>query len=181
MRLCALAIVVLIACSPQSMSPRTTPPVEPSRQVATPTPLTFTVPPEAVATDGGCGQTTVHSGPVSGSLATATGNNVPPTPYAIARPPIAAAFLFGHPLHGPGSDLSNANKILWVVGTARTGPLLVDGRPLGKSGPTVGFSFPANSGPGEIYPSGVDVPESGCWQFTLQWAGQTAEIELAYR
>jgi len=45
----------------------------------------------------------------------------------------------------------------------------------------VHHSFPANSGPGEIYPSVVDVPEAGCWAFTLRFAGLTAEVELAYR
>ena len=59
--------------------------------------------------------------------------------------------------------------------------LAIDGVPLGKTGPVVHYSFPANSSPGEIYPSGVDVPEAGCWAFTLRFAGQTAQIELAYR
>lgn len=45
----------------------------------------------------------------------------------------------------------------------------------------VHYSFPADSAPGEIYPSVVDVPEAGCWDFTLRFSGQTARIELAYR
>ena len=81
----------------------------------------------------------------------------------------------------PSAGIGYSNKILWVVGVQRTGDLEIDGVPLGKTGPVVHYSFPANSSPGEIYPSGVDVPEAGCWAFTLRFAGQTAQIELAYR
>ena len=81
----------------------------------------------------------------------------------------------------PSAGIGYSNKILWVVGVQRTGDLAIDGVPLGKTGPVVHYSFPANSSPGEIYPSGVDVPEAGCWAFTLRFAGQTAQIELAYR
>lgn len=129
---------------------------------------------------GGCGQTTVLEGGVPKPLVSSTGNNVPPTPYAVAHPATAAAFLFGYPLHvvSPGTS---SNKILWVVGTQRTSDLVIDGHPLSASAPTVHYTQPANSGPGEIYPSGVEVPIPGCWQFTLRWSGQVAEIELEYR
>jgi hypothetical protein len=39
----------------------------------------------------------------------------------------------------------------------------------------------ANSGPGEIYPSIVDVPQAGCWHFDLSWSGHKASVELLYR
>ena len=38
----------------------------------------------------------------------------------------------------------------------------------------------ADSSPGEIYPSIVDVPSPGCWHFTLSWAGHHDEIDLLY-
>jgi hypothetical protein len=38
-----------------------------------------------------------------------------------------------------------------------------------------------NSGPGEIYPSIIDVPEAGCWHFALAWNGHRSVVALAYR
>jgi hypothetical protein len=81
----------------------------------------------------------------------------------------------------PSSGITYSNKILWVVGTTRTGDLVIDGHPLGALTPTVHVTLTPNSFPGEIYPSGIDVPAPGCWQFTLRWADQVAEIELEYR
>jgi hypothetical protein len=185
MRRClALAAALVVGCAAPPVafpSPSRTPAETRTEPSATAAPLTFDVPKDAARTEGGCGETVVYRGTVSRALATATGDNVPPTPYAIARPPIAAGFIFGHPLHVAAPGELSTNKVLWVVGTARTGPLLVEGRPLGKSSPTIAYSFPPNAGPGEIYPSGVDVPEPGCWEFTLRWAGQVALLELLYR
>lgn len=122
------------------------------------------------------------TGGVPDTLMKSTGDNAPSgVPYAVARPATAAGFIFGYPLHVPSAGIGYSNKILWVVGVQRTGDLVIDGVPLGKSAPAVHYSFPANSSPGEIYPSGVDVPEPGCWTFTLRFAGQTAQIDLAYR
>jgi len=42
-------------------------------------------------------------------------------------------------------------------------------------------SQPANSGPGEIYPSIVDVPQPGCWRFDLSWSGHRATVYLEYQ
>ena len=67
-----------------------------------------------------------------------------------------------------------------VVGTARTGNLDIDAHPLGVTAPTVHESLTPNSFPGKIYPDGLDVPQPGCWVFTLSWAGQRAELELQY-
>jgi hypothetical protein len=143
-------------------------------------PRTFAPTADAKIVPGGCGQTSVFEGGVPQALVEATGSNAPNVPYALAHPGIAAGFLFGYPLRvvPPGT---NSNKILWVVGTTRTGDLTIDGHPLGASTPTVRYTQPPNSGPGEIYPSGVEVPVAGCWQFTLRWSGQVAEIELDYR
>jgi hypothetical protein len=142
------------------------------------TPRVFVPMADAGTLSAGCGKTSVLKGGMPQSLIDATGNNAPGTPYAIAHPQTAAAFLFGYPLtSGPSAQ----NKILWVVGTMRIGNLVIDGHPLGAQAPTVHASLTPNSNPGEIYPSGIDVPTPGCWQFTLRWADQVAEIELEYR
>ena len=73
------------------------------------------------------------------------------------------------------------NKILWVVSKPRNGwPLDVTGHPAGAAAPVVRDSFPDNAGPGEIYPSGINVPTSGCWDFDLRWAGNHAAIALEF-
>lgn len=175
-------LLFVLAVLAQSCTPAASPPATVSPTAKTETPAaaaTLFIPTgAAVPTEGGCGSTTVFTGGIPDTLAKWAGDNAPSgVPYAVAHPATAAGFLFGHPLHTP----SSANKILWVVGVVRTGPLVIDGVPLGRTGPAVHYSFPANSGPGEIYPSGVDVPEAGCWAFTLRFGTQSAEIELAYR
>jgi hypothetical protein len=98
----------------------------------------------------------------------------------MAVPDSAAGFLFARPLRS-GHPENPANKILWVVRTPRRGSALqLAGRPLGAAGPTVQQSQPADSSPGEIYPSIVDVPTPGCWRFTLRWATGRAEVDLDY-
>ena len=102
-------------------------------------------------------------------------------PYVMGdRGDIVAILWADHnPLHAP--PLAKANKILWVVRTPRQGSqLVVDGHPLGGTEPQVHLTQPANSGPGEIYPSIVDVPSAGCWQFDLQWAHSHVQVELNY-
>jgi hypothetical protein len=180
--LVALAFVAQ-ACAPAPSLPATaTPTAAPASAVESPTATLFMPTGAAKLTEGGCGSTAVLTGGIPDTLARSAGDNAPNgVPYAVAHPATAAGFIFGYPLHTPSAGIGYGNKILWVVGVRRTGDLVIDGVPLGKTAPPVHYSFPANSGPGEIYPSGVDVPEPGCWAFTLRFAGQTALIELAYR
>jgi hypothetical protein len=127
-----------------------------------------------------CGSTTVVAGSIPQWLDDAGGHNNPSSlPYVIAHPALAAAFLFVQPLRA-GHPENPANKVLWVVRTPRTGPLTIDGHPLAAAAPTMHEVLPANSGPGEIYPSYVDVPTAGCWHFDLQWAHSHAQVELNY-
>jgi hypothetical protein len=73
------------------------------------------------------------------------------------------------------------NKILWVVAVPRDGrPLRLTGHPLGARTPAVSITQPANSAPGEIYPSIVNVPTPGCWHFTLSWNRQSDTVDLRY-
>jgi len=178
--LVALALVVPACTSSTSLPATTSPTTKPEGVAGTATVFTPTA--AAKQTEGGCGRTTVFMGGIPDTLTRSTGDNAPSgLPYAVTHPATAAGFIFGYPLHAPSAGVGYANKILWVVGAPRTGDLVIDGVPLGKSGPMVHYSFPASSGPGEIYPSVVDVPEAGCWAFTLRFAGRTAEVELAYR
>jgi hypothetical protein len=93
---------------------------------------------------------------------------------------MAAGFLFGNPLRA-GKPTNPANKILWVVASPRDGsPLRVTGHPLGATAPVVSATFPANSAPGEIYPSIINVPAPGCWHFNLSWNGHSDAVDLRY-
>jgi hypothetical protein len=146
----------------------------------TSSPHVATSPPRAQLASGGCGSTQARVGAVPAWLDAAAGHNLPQLPYVIAVPDSAAGFLFARPLRA-GRPENPANKILWVVRTPREGsPLEVDGHPLGTDGPIVHQSQPADSFPGEIYPSIIDAPTSGCWHFTLQWATGRAEVDLNY-
>ena len=137
--------------------------------------------PGASPSPGGCGGTALYQGAIPAWLDEAGGHNNPRgLPYAVAAPPDAAAFLFAHPLRA-GHPSNPANKILWVVRGDRHGQdLVLDAHPLGASSPSMHLSLPSNSGPGNIYPSIVDVPSAGCWHFSLQWATGHAGIDLGY-
>jgi hypothetical protein len=124
----------------------------------------------------------VYEGGIPSWLDDAGGHNNPAIlPYVLAVPAKSAAgFLFGHLLRA-GHPQNPSNKILWVVGYPREGESLsITGHPLEATTPTVSGTWPANSGPGEIYPSGVDVPRAGCWHFDLAWSGHQASVDLIY-
>ncbi|HEX9096386.1 MAG TPA: hypothetical protein VF990_09820 [Candidatus Dormibacteraeota bacterium] len=160
--------LMLVACSGQAARQH-----RPAAMEKTPTA-------NAVAEAGSCGSTMVVQGSIPQWLDDAGGHNNPSgVPYVIAHPELAAGFLFAQPLRAGHPD-DPANKILWVVRTPRSGLLTIDGHPLGAATPTVHEILPANSGPGEIYPSYVDAPTAGCWQFDLQWANSHAQVELTY-
>lgn len=135
----------------------------------------------AVLAAGGCSTTQVYRGGEPDWLNVAGEHNNPTgLPYFITDPAIAAGFLFAYPLRAGNVSEPN-NKILWVVGVPRGGnPLRVQGHPLNASTPTIDQTFPANSSPGEIYPSIVDVPTAGCWHFELSWGKNKASVDLVY-
>jgi len=130
--------------------------------------------PAAENVSGGCGQTPIRQGAIPDW---ASVNAPKELPYVVATPDIAMGYLFSSLTAGPTD-----NKILWYVRLPRNGqPLTAEGHPLGASGPLVRFSQPANSGPGEIYPSGPSVPAAGCWHFTLTWDGNSAQVDLFFK
>ena len=161
--LTAAAAILLAGCSSTTGAPAGSPPSHPSVLAV------------------GCTEYPVLSGTQPQWLEDAgAGNNPAGLPYVISKPAIAAGFLFGFPLRA-GHPVEPSNKILWVVRKPRDGyPLIVTGHPADASAPIVNDTFPDNAGPGEIYPSGIDVPSAGCWDFTLRWAGNTSRVDLDY-
>jgi hypothetical protein len=124
----------------------------------------------------------VYNGGAPAWLVAAAGGANAPTwvPYVMAHPALAGGFLFGHPLRAGHPD-NPANKIMWAVRTPRqAAPLVLDAHPLGAPSPHVHYNQEANSSPGEIYPSIIDVPSPGCWVFSLSWATGSATVELDY-
>ncbi len=104
----------------------------------------------------------------------------PPWPHALSTHGDVAAIVFGYPLRA-GNPSGRQNKVLWIMRLSRRGlPLQITARPLHSSHPVVKETEPADSSPGEIYPSYVNVPKAGCWRINLRWAGHTDEIALRY-
>jgi hypothetical protein len=102
-------------------------------------------------------------------------------PYVVSTNSSVVAVLFGHPLRA-GSPTNRGNKILWIVRYPRQGrPLHIRAVPLTGSAHAVSTLTPADSSPGEIYPSLDNVPAAGCWIFTLRWNGNADAIALRYR
>jgi len=101
-------------------------------------------------------------------------------PYAIASGDRIAGFYFVHPLRA--GHPRQRNKVLWVVGDPRDGnPLLITARQMRGGGRTVRFRQPADSGPGEIYPTILELPSAGCWRFAMRWGSYGATIDLRVR
>ena len=168
-----IAWLAVAACSSSSVAANPTPSPSPSSN-RSPTGA-------ALPVTGGCGTTQVYQGGEPDWLTAAGDNNNPNyLPYFITDPPTAAGFLFSYPLRS-GPYGKPGNKILWVVGVPRGGAdLKVAGHPAGAAQPTVQYTFPANSGPGEIYPSETDAPTAGCWHFDLSWGTNKTSVDLVY-
>jgi hypothetical protein len=127
---------------------------------------------------GSCGSTPLYKG---ASWSWTRSASVPSElSQATSNGHLVSAFLFGYPLRS-GHPTNPGAKILWVMRRPRNGSdLTVAGRPLGKWAPQVTVTEPPGSAPGEVYPTIVDVPSPGCWQFTLSWNGNHDTIDLHY-
>jgi hypothetical protein len=133
----------------------------------------------------GCGTSVVKHGGIPAwtkpAFADSGGNKSYDGPYSVADHGNAVAVLFAQPLRA-GHPSDPINKVLWIMRQPRNGSVLrITATPASGSGPTVHSSFPANSSPGEIYPSSVNVPRAGCWHVTLRWAHHTDSIDLRYQ
>lgn len=101
--------------------------------------------------------------------------------YVMSDEGNAIAVIFPKTLVGGDRTDGASNKVLWVVREPRNlSDLTLEGTPVGGEEPGVSYVQEANSGPGEIYPSEIDVPKPGCWDFTLMWDGNVAHITLPY-
>ena len=101
--------------------------------------------------------------------------------YVMSHEGNLVGVLFANPLAAPPRpDPGPHNKVLWISKAARDGnPLRLTLTPSGGGQP-VTVEQPANSSPGEIYPSIVDVPKAGCWTVTAEWGTNRATFELTY-
>jgi hypothetical protein len=98
-------------------------------------------------------------------------------PYVLGDRGDIVAVLLGDPLHAPPLP-GKESKILWVarVGTdsAPTG-LAIEAR-LANSDLVV--TREVANGPG---PSIVDLPQAGCWNLSLSWAGHKDALAIVYQ
>lgn len=140
-----------------------------------------------------CGQSTNHAGAVNGCTPAPIHTGSPPrwtatawsdsspgfrVPYALASGDSAAAFMFADPLRA-GHPTDPANKVLWVMRYPRNGkPLITTARWRTDPAVSVRITQPANSWPGEIYPTAIDLPRPGCWRLALRWGAHRASIDL---
>ena len=141
--------------------------------------------PAPTAVAGGCGTTAVRRGGIPAwtkpAFADSGGSEGFDVPYSVADHGNAVAVLFAHPLRA-GHPSNPFNKVLWIMRLPRHGsPLTIRATPVSGGGRTVHATFPADSEPGEIYPSYVNVPRAGCWHVTLRWAHHTDSIDLRYQ
>lgn len=86
--------------------------------------------------------------------------------------------LFGSPFQAGSRADGKSNKILFISRVARNGATLEITATSGAA--SVKASQPADSAPGEIYPSIVDVPAPGCWHLALSWGPNTDTMDLFY-
>jgi hypothetical protein len=157
--------------SPATGAPAPQPPPVPANLGSPPVP-------GAAYAAGGCGPRPLLTGTAPRWAASA---NPPVLRYALGQHQQVAGFLFGYPLQAGAHPLVLSDKILWVVRSPRLGsPLRLAGHPLNAPAPVVRSSWSAGSSPGEIYPSQIEVPTPGCWQFTLSWHGHTDTVDLWY-
>ncbi len=108
----------------------------------------------------------------------AKGDSLPPTPYVVAEPGIAAWFLSASPLRGPVAT-DHGNKIIWVLDGDRSGDGLhmhVTDASSGVSPQDLFWPWP----PGPLVGSGINVPAPGCWRVDLTWGARSARVFLRY-
>jgi hypothetical protein len=91
---------------------------------------------------------------------------------------VAGFFEIGNLRAGDPSNPSN--KVLWIVRYPRSGhPLRIVARLGSDPGMAERSTWPADSSPGEIYPSTINLPQAGCWRLALQWGRHRASIDVA--
>jgi hypothetical protein len=127
-----------------------------------------------------CVPAPIHGGRPPAWTAAAWSDSSPgfTVPYALASGDAAGAFFFAPRLRA-GHPENPSNKVLWIVRYPRNGhPLMITARPSTDPSEVVRISRPADSSPGEIYPSEVDLPRPGCWRLSLAWGSHRAYIDV---
>ena len=162
-----VAVLSLAGCTPSPPAPPASAPA-PSASTA---PVSLASP---IA--GGCGDTPVWSG--SPPEWTASAGLPSGSRFVLSHEENLVGVLFAFPLKAQSDPNGPNNKILWIAREPREGTSLQ--LTLRQDQGVVTQREPANSGPGEIYPSIVDVTGPGCWAVTAEWAGHRATLELSY-
>jgi hypothetical protein len=132
---------------------------------------------------GGCAGTQAYLGTPPEWLSRIAGEVPSTVPYAVTEPPVAGAVIFGHPLTA-GHPLRKGNKILWVIRSITVGePLTIEVYRLGSTTAEQRISLRplSESEPsGVLVPSGIDVPQAGCWHFVVSWGNKRGSVDLSY-
>lgn len=168
-----LRALVVLACVIWAVTACDAGPVDPP--VATASPQGAASPSVGPTAAGGCGQTPLRTGPAPAWAAGGPSG----LPWVLSAEGNLIGFLFVDLHVQAGADGAN-NKILWVSKVPRGGqPLRLSLRPA-DGGAAVTMTEEADSSPGEIYPSIVDVPTAGCWHVTAEWNQNRATLDLYY-
>ena len=147
----------------------------------------------AAAVIAGCGQSMPVASPTDGVAAcspnvvmtvlpdwarTGFSDPEPSARHEVGRSGEIAAIIFGFPLVVP-PPTDSMNKILWVPRQATNADRLDISAQRMDGAAAVGAPVQqvVSGGPG---PSYVDLPEAGCWRFTLSWADRTDSLDLEY-
>src|SRR5690242_1039812 len=99
--------------------------------------------------------------------------------YVLGRGHSIVGLLFAYPLSSP-TPAGMENKILWVSrqpDTSGANLHITAVRMIGARLIGTPVRWNVLHGPG---PSIVDLPEAGCWRFTLSWAGKHDTLDLRY-
>jgi hypothetical protein len=134
----------------------------------------------SVGTGERCVPAPIHDGPPPRWTVAAWADSSPGfrVPYSLATGDVAGAFFFAPRLRA-GHPNNPSNKVLWIVGSPRDGNALDITARLGRDpARVVRISLPADSSPGEIYPSDVDLPTPGCWRLELAWGRHRASLDI---
>jgi hypothetical protein len=173
-----LAVALLAGCTSEA-TPSTSTPVTSTRVTLTPGGSAPALAVGASPSPGGCSDTPLWIG--AAPEWTASAGLPGSTPYVLSHEGNLVAVLFGFPLRAGANVTGPTNKILWVAREPRDGKeLQLTLRRADGAGEAVTQIEPADSGPGEIYPSIVDAPTAGCWQVQASWNGHTATLALNY-
>jgi len=95
-------------------------------------------------------------------------------PYVTSSNGDVIAVLFGTPVAPATPRTEGDNKILWVPKDPSAGALTVYAH-------LVGTARTVDIGDISFGPSYVDVPQPGCWRFTLYWTGATQTVDIVYK